>query len=84
MPRLLNINLRVFDNFFFQAVKVKLVFNEIFIDFAEEAVVLEATEPLNPPYIHLFAKLGLFAHNNYYLNLIQIIHQKLNTLKSIC
>lgn len=46
----------------FEPVEVELVFDEIFVDFTEEEVILEAAEPLDPAYINVFAEFRLFAH----------------------
>lgn len=46
----------------FEAVEVEFVFDEILVDFAEEAVIFKATEPLDPADVDIFAKLGLLAH----------------------
>lgn len=46
----------------FEPVKVELVFDEILVNLAEEAVIFEAAEPLNPADVYIFAKLRLLAH----------------------
>ena len=71
----MSIDLLIFNDSFLEAVKVELIFNEVFIDFAEEAVVLQAAEPLDPAYVCLLAEFRLFTHNYdlYVLNLIQIM-----------
>lgn len=47
---------------FFEAIEVELVFDEILVYFAEEAVVLESAEPLDPAHVGLLTELGFLAH----------------------
>lgn len=54
--------LLVFGHFLLETVKIELVFDEIFVDFAEEDVILEAAEPLDPSHINVFAELWLLTH----------------------
>lgn len=46
----------------FEPIEVEFVFNEILVDLTEEEMILKTTEPLDPPYINVFAELRLFAH----------------------
>lgn len=50
-----------------EAIEVELVLDVVLIDFAEEEVILESTEPLDPAHIDVFAELRLLAHHKYYL-----------------
>lgn len=51
-----------------EAVEVEVVLDEVLVDLAEEEVVLESAEPLNPPHVDILAELRLLAHHKYYLN----------------
>jgi hypothetical protein len=54
---------------FLESVEVEFIFDVFFVDFAEEDVVLEAAEPLDPANVDVFAELRFLAHLNYlYLN----------------
>ena len=52
----------VFVDFFFESIEIELVFDEIFINFTEEDMILKATEPLNPSNIDVFTELRFLAH----------------------
>jgi hypothetical protein len=56
---------RVLGDSFFESVEVELIFDEVFVDFAEEAVVFQSAEPLDPAHVHLLAELRLLTHNYY-------------------
>lgn len=51
-----------FGDPFAQAVEVELVLDEVLGDLAEEEVVLQPREPLDPPHAHVLAELRLLAH----------------------
>lgn len=43
--------------FFFETVKIELVFDEFFIDLAKEDVILKPTKPLYPSHVDILAEL---------------------------
>ena len=52
----------VFVDFFFESIEIELVFDEIFVNFAEEDMVFESAEPLNPSDVDVLAELRFLAH----------------------
>jgi hypothetical protein len=62
----------VLDGFLLEAVEVELVLDEVLVDFAEEDVVLEAAEPLDPADVDVLAELRLLTHIQLIITLNQI------------
>jgi hypothetical protein len=67
---------RVLVDSLLESVEVEVVLDELLVDLAEEEVVLQPAEPLDPPHVDVLAELRLLAHQSILLFelKIQIFH----------
>lgn len=47
----------VFSDSIFKTVEVEVVFDEVIVDFAEEVMIFQSAEPLNPAHVDVLAEL---------------------------